>query len=75
MLVLGAFAHVTKARMVAILLATSGIPAGRLKVSVGEGTNPHVGPGGRDGERPYASQEARIGKSAAVRTQVCEALA
>jgi hypothetical protein len=58
--------------VVQVLRAASSIPSGGLDVTVGEGTDPHLGPGGRDDERVDAGACRGI-HSPAVRPAVGEA--
>ena len=50
-MVLGLIAHLPPARVVAVLLSTPRVPAGRLQVSVRRSADPHVGPRRRDRQR------------------------
>ena len=49
--VLGAFAHLAEASVIAILLAPFRVAPRRLNVAIGEGTYPDLRPCGRDRER------------------------
>src|SRR6185436_17645299 len=59
-------------RVVAVLLATPGVPAGRLDVAVRVGADPDVGPGGRDGERLDPLDGRRVPDGLAVPVAVRE---
>ncbi len=61
--------------MIAILLAASGIPAGRLEVPLRIGAYPDVGPGRWNDERPNPLQTSGLADHGAVRTNVGRFLA
>src|SRR4029079_1320550 len=72
MLVFRALAHLAETRMVSILLATFGIAAGCLDVTVRKGTDPHVRPRRRDGKRFDPAEDIRLCEPGAVRACVAE---
>jgi hypothetical protein len=45
-----AVTHLAEAGVIAILLSSPGIAAGRLNMAIGLGADPNVGPGGRDSQ-------------------------
>jgi hypothetical protein len=74
-LVLRAFAHFAELRVILVLLAPPGVAPRRLDVPVGLGADPHVGPGGRDGELADALQRGIVAHRFATRLHVAEAFA
>ena len=66
-LVFRALAHFAESRVIAVLLAPLGIPAGRLNVAVGFRRDPHIRIGRRDGELADPLQRRLVGHRAAVR--------
>jgi hypothetical protein len=66
-LVLDVVAHLAPARMVAVLLAAPRIAARRLHVAVRARTDPHIGPGGRNGQCLDARQDVVVAHGLAVR--------
>src|SRR3954467_14284734 len=74
MFVFGAFADLSKARMVAILLASLGVPARRLNVAVRNRADPNVGPRGRDGKHLDAMEDISFRQLSPVGTSVSETL-
>ena len=74
-LVFGLVAHLAPAGMVAALLAPASIPAGGLKMTVCDGTNPDLLPSGRDTERLDASEGLRLGDRGAAGPFVLESFA
>jgi len=61
--------------VVAVLLASAGVAAGRLQVRVGARADPDVGPGRRDDERLDATEIGLVAKGGAVRFGVTEGIA
>ena len=74
MLVFRALSHFAKTWMIAVLLAVLGIPAGCLKMSVSEWTDPDVSPSGRNSQRPDPPENVRLPQFGPVSPNVCEAL-
>src|SRR5690606_40915620 len=60
--------------VVAVLLAALGVAPGGLDVAVRRGTDPDVGPCGRNGKRLDALQRLLVGDPLALRVPVGEAL-
>ena len=60
MLIFLLIAHFAPARMITILLASSGIASGGLEMPIGHRTDPDLGPGRRDGQRSDACQGSFI---------------
>jgi hypothetical protein len=63
----------TELRVVAVLLAAAGVSTGRLEVAGRRGTDPDVGPGRWNRERPDPPQLARIANRVALGRTVGEA--
>src|SRR5207253_238900 len=72
--VFGALSYLAKIRMIAVLLAASGIPACGLDVPIRERTNPDVAPGRRDRKRLDAPEHVGLCQPGSVSTRVGEAL-
>jgi hypothetical protein len=75
MLILGALAHLSKTRVIAILLASAPIAADRLDVSIRKWADPYIRPGRRNGEGAYPLEGLAIGEPDAVRAQISKAMA
>src|SRR5581483_3686058 len=71
--VLGGVARLAPARMISVLLPSARVAPGGLEVPLGVGADPHVRPGGRDGEAPDAGEGLAILDGAAARVDVGEA--
>ncbi len=69
---LGLVPRLVPGRVVAMLLPTARIAAGRLDVPVAEGGDPDIGPGGRDGQRPDPLQLVRIADRPPVEADIAE---
>jgi hypothetical protein len=71
---LGLVPHLPPARMVTMLLPATRVPPRRLQMSRGIGTDPHVSPCRRDGQRPDPIQALLVTNRATFRGQVSKAL-
>ena len=69
---LGVVAVRTPARVIAVLLASPGVPTRRLEVTGRIGADPDIGPGGRDGQRADALLGDGIGYRRSVRPAIGE---
>ena len=72
-LVLGAFPHLAKARVIAVLFASLGVPARRLNVSLRKRTDPDVRPRRRDGQCLDAPEHVGFGQSGPIYEGIKEA--
>src|SRR5262249_6693608 len=71
--VLRLVADLAPARVVAVLLAAAVVAPGRLEVAVGDGADPHVGPGRRDDQGADALQRFGVADRFTVGADVAEA--
>jgi len=71
-LILRAFPHLAKTRVIPVLLAPPCIPSGRLNMAVGEGAYPDVRPSGRNGKRFNPLQHILFAEPGAVRGGIGE---
>jgi len=68
-------AHLSPARVVAVLLAAARVAARDLEMSALVAADPHVGPRGRNHEEPDALERRLVGDAPAFRVEVLERLA
>lgn len=61
--------------MVAILLAASRVASGGLQMTVLYGADPHIGPRGRNHQRPNAGEGLRAANAPALHVEIDEAFA
>src|SRR5205814_8541336 len=70
--VLGLLAHLTEARVVAVLLAAARVEAGRKEVAIGGRADPDLGPGRRNDQRFDPAERLFIAHGFAVGIDVGE---
>src|SRR5207244_6509438 len=64
--------YLAPARMVAILLAASGVPSHRLHMPMGNRADPHVGPSGRNGKLANAAKCDQVTDRGSLRSDIAE---